>query len=260
MKTHQLVINLIFFTILTSACGPSPEALNTQTASVKTAIAASWTNTPTLTATQTATATSTFTPTATHTKTSTPTLTSTPTITPTPLPPLCGLNLTMTDPVDEELPGYIDILEASSKLEEQILEITFRLREFPSLMTINQGGYGNIEYAWRGAVDIDRNPETGLESLDGADIMLQVFYFVQGYVPKTGSIEELLEGSIWEATSKKNIRSSDQAKLIVDKDKGLITIRGTIAGIKPDAVIHFDTFAYNPDGEPYTDQVICRRE
>ena len=260
MAGRHLSFFLLFLAILISGCGPSPEAMSTQTANVQTAIAASWTNTPTFTATQTATATNTFTPTATHTKTSTTTSTTTPTSTPTPLPPLCGLNLTMTDPVDEELPGYVDIIEASSKLEEQILEITFRLREFPSLMTINQGGYGNIEYAWRGAVDMDRNPETGLESLDGADIMLQVFYFVQGYVPKTGSIEELLEGSIWEATSKKNIRSSDQAKLIVDKDKGLITIRGTIAGIKPDAVIHFDTFAFNPDGEPYMDQVICRRE
>ena len=99
------------------------------------------------------------------------------------MPPLCGLNSTLSDPVDEELPGYVDILEASSKLEDQVLEIAFRLREYPGYLMINQARPGNIEYAWRGGVDIDQDLETGLEFAQGADYLIQVLYFQQGYVP-----------------------------------------------------------------------------
>jgi hypothetical protein len=176
------------------------------------------------------------------------------------LPPLCSLNSTFIDPVDEGLPGYVDILEASSKLEDQSLEITFRLREFPSNLSINQARYGNIEYAWRGGVDIDRNVKTGLASLDGAEYIIQVTYIQESYTPKTGSIEELLEGSVWRATSSTRYRSQGKAKLLVDKDQGLVTIRGAIPGLPPDAYIHLSTYAYNPGGDPFIDQVDCRRE
>lgn len=260
MTNHLFRKSLVLFSLLVGACAPSPEMLSTQTATAQTAIAAAWTNTPIFTATHTPTATSTFTPTATSTKTSTPTRTSTSTIISTPLPPLCELNATFADPLDEELPGYVDILEASSKLEDNVLEITFRLREYPESIMINQTRLGNIEYAWRGGVDIDRNLETGLEFAHGAEYFLQAFYFQQGYIPKVGSMEELLEGSIWKATSRKSFQYQSQAKLTVNKEKGLITLRGAIVGISSEAFIYFDTFAYNPSGEPFRDDVPCRRE
>lgn len=76
MKSQFIFLSLILILLITS-CGPSAEEISTQTVTAATAIAASWTKTPTLTPTLTKTPT--FTPTL------TPTPTMTPTITPTPL-------------------------------------------------------------------------------------------------------------------------------------------------------------------------------
>ncbi len=77
---RNLILLLCFLLPLLAACGPSPEAQATMTATAETATAAQWTST----STATSTFTSTFTFTPTFTTTSTPTETLTPTITFTP--------------------------------------------------------------------------------------------------------------------------------------------------------------------------------
>ncbi len=77
MKPHFLFP--LFLLLWLSACGPSAEQQATLTAESLTAIAASWTATPS----PTTTATATLTPTPTSTETATPTPTSTPSSTPT---------------------------------------------------------------------------------------------------------------------------------------------------------------------------------
>jgi hypothetical protein len=74
----------LLFVFCLAACKPSAEAIASQTSTAETAIAASWTKTPTLTLTPT------FTPTMTPTSTRTPTPTPTPTETlePTATPPI----------------------------------------------------------------------------------------------------------------------------------------------------------------------------
>jgi hypothetical protein len=85
----RLLITLFVFSLL-AACGPSPEAQATMTATAITATAASWTRTPTATSTPSATPThtptptETLTPTPSHTPSLTPTFTNTPTNTPDP--------------------------------------------------------------------------------------------------------------------------------------------------------------------------------
>ena len=74
----QLTLCLIFVVLILTACGPSPEEIAAQTATAQTAVAAAWTETPTITASPTATQTNTPEPTATNT----PTITTTPTMTP----------------------------------------------------------------------------------------------------------------------------------------------------------------------------------
>jgi hypothetical protein len=76
------IARVLVFLIVLTACGPSPEAIASMTATAATATAASWTLTPTpsLTPTETPTPTLTFTP----TQTLTPTITPTPSITPVP--------------------------------------------------------------------------------------------------------------------------------------------------------------------------------
>jgi hypothetical protein len=74
MKTSQLIATFLLAAVLAS-CGLSPEAIAAQTATAATAIAASWTATPT----RTLTPTNTFTPTASATATRTLTPTQKPT-------------------------------------------------------------------------------------------------------------------------------------------------------------------------------------
>ena len=72
-KNIVLLVGLIGYLAVLSACGPSPETVATQMAQAATSTAAAWTPTPTPTITPTAT------PTATPTPTLTPTLSPTPT-------------------------------------------------------------------------------------------------------------------------------------------------------------------------------------
>jgi len=66
MKTISFIYLALVFSLVLSACGPSPAEIATQTAVAETMVVASWTVTPTLTPT------STFTPTATATQTPIP--------------------------------------------------------------------------------------------------------------------------------------------------------------------------------------------
>lgn len=75
---RKYIIAFLLMTFTLSACGPSPEEQVALTATENTAIAASWTQTPTIPPTAT------FTPTFTPTNTSIPTDTPTPTIAATP--------------------------------------------------------------------------------------------------------------------------------------------------------------------------------
>ncbi len=80
----HLPLSLILVLALLTACGPSVEQQATMTSIFQSATAASWTQTPSLTATLTPTLTSTATDTETPTDTLTPTETYTPTFTLTP--------------------------------------------------------------------------------------------------------------------------------------------------------------------------------
>lgn len=85
MVPMRVLILVLLFSLLTS-CAPAADVQATRTATVRTATAAAWTRTFTLSRTYTLTPSRTFTPTITDTPTitSTPTITDTPTITPTP--------------------------------------------------------------------------------------------------------------------------------------------------------------------------------
>ncbi len=84
MKKYPYFLILLIIVLLLSACAPSLEEQAAQTAEAQTAVAQSWTETPTVTASSTPSATATFTLTNTPTETPTPTVTHTPTETPTP--------------------------------------------------------------------------------------------------------------------------------------------------------------------------------
>lgn len=106
MKT-LIIITLFVLMVLCVGCGPSPEAIATQTATAATAIVASWTATPTNTPTNTPTAVPTNTPTYTPTNAPTATSTNTPTATLVPLTPTSDA---------ERIQGGVIIAKGTSQL------------------------------------------------------------------------------------------------------------------------------------------------
>jgi hypothetical protein len=134
---------------------------------------------PTATPTPSATLTPTSTNTPTQTPTITPTFTPTLTFTPTPIP-VCNPGTTITSESDPSLPGYLDIIQASSKLEGRQLFVTLKFRELPDQIEINKLPELSKfvpRYQWGVDIDIDGDATTGHQN-NFTDYAYGIEYFM----------------------------------------------------------------------------------
>jgi hypothetical protein len=215
---------------------------------------------PTITPSPTNTSTPTSTPTPTATFTPTPTAT----FTPTPAP-VCNPNATVQGAADESLPGYIDLLGVSSKLEGVRLTVVFTVREIPDEFIIDNDNLqkGHAEVAWGVAIDVDKNPDTGQPALFvssgyGYETVLQAFNFKQGS-QRTGDIQNLFRNKthVWIFGDDGGMRSGSSGSITVDKEAKTITLMSAnITGITPESYLHF--FTFHNDTEMAVDE-LCRR-
>ncbi len=214
---------------------------------------------PTVTPTPAITSTPTLTPTATATLTPT----ATATLTPTPVP-VCNPNTTVQGAMDNDLPGYIDILDVSTTLVGTKLTVVFTVREIPDKITIDRNslepGYNDI--AWGVAVDTDNSPDTGepagfIYSGYGYEYFLLALNFKSGS-ERSGTIQNLFRNktNVWKAEESGRISSGAAGTLVVDQNAKTITLSGYIKGITPDSYLHFFTL-YN-DTKQIVDE-LCRR-
>lgn len=208
---------------------------------------------PTITPSPTTTNTPTISPTSIPTTTSTQTPTNTPTVTPTPTPiPICKPNNTILGSINTDIPGYIDLVQASTKLEGNDFSVTFTLREIPAEITINNKNLkdGQPEIAWGVAIDKDNNPDTGSQAFAiytgyGYDLLFQAFN-IKFRSERTGSIENLFRGStyIWNVKDEKgSISSGAPGKIMVNQEAKTITLNAKIPGMTPDSYLYFYAFA-----------------
>lgn len=242
-KSQRVIVSVLAFAFLLSACAPG-QLLG-----------------PTITPTPTAT--NTPSPTPTNTPTLTPT--STPTLTPTPVP-VCNPDATVLGNVNEDFPGYLDILDVTSTLSGKRLTVVFTMREIPDEITINREalGKGYPEIAWGVAIDADNDPDTGgqgflTRSGYGYEYVLQAFNFKNG-AERSGSIESLLRYHntyLWKIKDDGGISSGANGTLRVDQEAKTITLGADIQGISPDSYLHFFTF-YNGEADILVDE-ICER-
>lgn len=165
----------------------------------------------------------------------------TPRPTPEPSPPLCRIGQTLTSPVDESLPGHIDILKVTSELHSSNLKATFYLRDIPEEVTVNQdkSSFSYPDLEWSVYIDVDSNILTG--QYLGAEAQMFASHWYRGEEEKTGSIEALVETSVLWDPNPDNWRESFTvpAELMVDYDKNTITLIGSVKNVTPESTIYF---------------------
>ena len=153
---------------------------------------------------------------------------------------------TATDDVSDVSAGYLDIVEVSTSLADEMLTVEFRLRDIPETLTFNRTGTSasSMEYGWDVSVDVDADPETGD---DGFEYLLSAYHIV--WPGNEGNdteapIEEMAEASVWEKQPGQGIRSFRDASLEVSAETDTMILRGRIPGITPDSRLSFLTHGH----------------
>lgn len=209
----------------------------------------------------------THTPTFTPTITLTPEATSTSTQTPTPLPPpVCTPGVTVSSAEDNSLPGYIDILDVSTKLKGSNLTVVFRLSWLPTEILINRSilSEGSPEVGWGVAIDTDNDPTTGGASFFsgsgyGYEYILQSLNYKQGEeIPDDIGTLFKNQTSLWSFTEDGSFNVTNSGKIQVNESENTLTLSAVVKNIKKNSYLHFFAVYYPKDNVPLTDE-ICNR-
>ena len=163
---------------------------------------------------------------------------------------------TAIDDVSDVSAGYLDIVEVSTSLADEMLTVEFRFRDIPETLTFNKTGTSasSMEYGWEVSVDVDADPETG----DGGfEYLLSAHHIV--WPAHAGDnteapIEEVAKADVWEMKPGGRTSVLRDASLEVSAETDTMILRGRIPGITPDSRLSFQTHEYL--GE--SDEVGCQ--
>jgi hypothetical protein len=206
-------------------------------------------------------------PTSTPEATSTPEVIGTATITPTATPlPICHPGETVESAANGSLPGYVDILNVSTRIKGSNLTAVFSMSWLPDEIGIDRNilGHGSAEIAWGVAIDMDNDPNTGasiplIDSGYGYEYALQAVNYKQGK-EQQGDIQSLFSDKthVWEYFHDGSSDINSAGKITVDKDAATLTISGNIEGISRESYLHFYAVYFPTDTRQLTDE-ICQR-
>lgn len=198
---------------------------------------------------------------------SVPKIVETSTVTPTATPlPVCKPGESVESAANSSLPGYIDILNVSTKINRGQLTVTFTMSWLPDALGINRDiiGFGSAEIAWGVAVDVDNDPATGLpisliDSGYGYEYILQTINYKQGE-EQQGDIETLFTGKthVWEYFADGIGDTVSAGKIKVDTSAATLTLSGDIKGITRESYLHFFAVYFPTNTKQLTDE-LCRR-
>ncbi|GAB4569862.1 MAG: hypothetical protein Fur0017_15420 [Anaerolineales bacterium] len=199
--------------------------------------------------------------------TSAPEIVETSTITPTATPlPVCNPGTSVESEANSSLPGYIDILNVSTKLNRSQLTVTFTMSWLPDAIGINRDiiSFGSAEIAWGVAVDVDNDPATGssislIDSGYGYEYALQAINYKQGE-EQQGDIETLFTDKIhiWEYFLDGSSNTISVGKMKVDTSAATLTLSGNIKDITRNSYLHFFAVYFPTDKKQLTDE-LCQR-
>lgn len=199
--------------------------------------------------------------------TSTLEIVETSTIAPTATPlPVCNPGESVENEANSSLPGYIDILNVSTKLNRSQLTVTFTMSWLPDAIGINRDiiSFGSAEIAWGVAVDVDNDPTTGssislIDSGYGYEYALQAVNYKQGE-EQQGDIETLFidKTHIWEYFLDGSSDTITAGKIKVNTSTATLTLSGDIKGISRNSYLHFFAVYFPTDKKQLTDE-LCQR-
>jgi len=246
MRNKKDIITFLAFCLILSGCAPQM---------------------PTPTPFPTYTSLPTHTPTITPTITFTPEATATPTETPTPLPPpVCNPGVIVESAENNSLPGYIDILNVSTKLKGSTLTATFTLSWLPTEILIDRNilAYGSPEVGWGVAIDTDNDPTTGGSSFFsksgyGYEYILQALNYKQGE-EYPGDLQTLFSDktNLWKSYSDGSFDIISTGKIKVNETEGTLTLSANIKGISKNSYLYFFALYYPSDAKPIIDEICSR--
>jgi len=181
-------------------------------------------------------------------------------------PPVCNPGVTVESPEDNSLPGYIDILNVSTKLRGSNLTAVFTLSWLPTEILIDRNilAYGSPEVAWGVAIDTDNDPATGGASFFsksgyGYEYILQALNYKQGE-EYPGDLQTLFSDktNLWEFYSDGSFGIYSSGKIKVSESQRTLTLSANVKGIKKNSYLHFFAVYYPNDAKALSDEV-CRR-
>jgi WD40 repeat protein len=178
----------------------------------------------------------------------------------------CYPGETIQGTIDEDLPGEIDIISASSTLgQDNVLTVVFTLAEIPDKITINrkETPINYQEIAWGVEIDIDNDPSTTGYDYGrgpGFDIIFYANHSKKVGSEVTGSIEDLFRDNTTvyglAPVGLVTLLYTGNGKIIVDQNAKTITISGQIPGINENSYLSYYTSRFL--GQWYSDR-ICGR-
>jgi hypothetical protein len=155
----------------------------------------------------------------------------------------------------------IHLVNASSKLSGETLEVTLQMLDLPPELTfrrpnVTMSGGGaqhrpstsriEHEYEWGVKIDVDNNPQTG--DSYGFEYELITYFRIESGEPFNAPIQRAAKAGIWRC-DKKEIPNEYRcayflsATFVVDTDLNTITLSGDIPGVTIESPMYF--FAYD---------------
>ena len=140
---------------------------------------------------------------------------------------------------------YMDILKVDTTLEKEVLTVTFYVKGLPDKITVNQ------DYDWCARIDVDNNPETGLQGGSGIDYMLCLFSDKHSGIPITG-----ISSALHKCQKNKCDPSHITVTSFVDYEKNTIKLSAKVPGINERSILTFQAHDTEPNSD-YINDFLC---
>jgi hypothetical protein len=165
---------------------------------------------------------------------------------------------------DDSTPAYLDLIEARTELDGEILTTTFTFRDIPGSIAINQRSHADIprtgngrpEVTWMIKIDIDNNITTGFK---GNDIQIEVSdYLLDSGVKNESS--QTLNLTAWAVEPNADVfnpTNIEEATIAIDKGSNTVTVSAYIKGITASSSLTFETSTYLAGEDYYSIKSLC---
>jgi hypothetical protein len=184
-----------------------------------------------------------------------------PTSTLIPPTPTAPQKTELTDPVEEGLPGYLDVTSLGYYITGDRLVVELVFRDLPETLTFNRPHVqvNRMEYKWDVYVDVDDDVQTGTDIIgqEGAEYNLSAAYYLfEESDPTDAKIQEMVQVNVGEHKADSPGWSFlERAEIKVQADENRMIISGRIPEISQESRLFFQTMESHPEQGFVMDQM-----